>query len=222
MSKRKIDNNEKNGSPAKLQRRRQILDAARTVFAEKGYHKTSVSEIVSKCGLAQGTFYLYFKNKREVFGALLNEFMRFIYDSFFIPGADEIKTQKDVCARFLDVSNNAAKILKANMDIARIFFVEAAAKDPGFENQVSEFYNALITGTANNLKLWMDRGLLRKADPHIIAHCVVGMIERVIFQHITSSQPLNIKIAIEEIVKFELYGILKNPSEVFEGLIVKD
>ncbi|MBX0312473.1 MAG: TetR/AcrR family transcriptional regulator, partial [Sulfurihydrogenibium sp.] len=38
-----------------------IIVAAKELFSTKGYHETKVSDIVEKAGVAQGTFYLYFK-----------------------------------------------------------------------------------------------------------------------------------------------------------------
>ena len=51
---------------SEAQRRRQILAAARSVFDEKGYDSATVSDIVKKAGVAQGTFYLYFDSKKSV------------------------------------------------------------------------------------------------------------------------------------------------------------
>src|SRR4051812_37501395 len=50
-------------------RRSQLLDAARTVFSKKGYDDATVSEIVGRAGVAQGTFYLYFPGKEALAGA---------------------------------------------------------------------------------------------------------------------------------------------------------
>ncbi|NJE13628.1 TetR/AcrR family transcriptional regulator [Thermococcus sp. LS2] len=46
--------------------REKILKAARELFAEKGYDKTTVDEIVERAGVAKGTFYNYFKSKEEL------------------------------------------------------------------------------------------------------------------------------------------------------------
>jgi AcrR family transcriptional regulator len=51
---------------SEAQRRKQILDAARTVFGDKGYESATISDIVKKAGVAQGTFYLYFESKKGV------------------------------------------------------------------------------------------------------------------------------------------------------------
>lgn len=50
-------------------RRTQLLSAARSVFAKKGYEDATVSEIVGRAGVAQGTFYLYFPGKESLAGA---------------------------------------------------------------------------------------------------------------------------------------------------------
>lgn len=51
------------------ERKDEILNAAMELFASKGYEQTSVSDIVKKIGVAQGTFYYYFKSKEEVINA---------------------------------------------------------------------------------------------------------------------------------------------------------
>ncbi len=48
------------------ERRQEILEAALSLFLEKGYNQTSVSAIVKKVGVAQGTFYYHFPNKNKL------------------------------------------------------------------------------------------------------------------------------------------------------------
>src|SRR3954469_5105890 len=55
--------------PRGSDRRSQLLDAARNVFAKKGYDDSTISEIVGRAGVAQGTFYLYFPGKEALAGA---------------------------------------------------------------------------------------------------------------------------------------------------------
>jgi AcrR family transcriptional regulator len=53
----------------RLDRRTQLLTSARAVFSKKGYDDATVSEIVGRAGVAQGTFYLYFPGKESLAGA---------------------------------------------------------------------------------------------------------------------------------------------------------
>ena len=54
-------------------RKKQILTAAKKVFAAKGYHNTNIELICTKSGAARGTIYRYFKNKEGIFAAILEE-----------------------------------------------------------------------------------------------------------------------------------------------------
>ena len=50
-----------------------VLAAARQIFADKGYHATSIDDIIEAADIARGTFYLYFESKRAIFDELLDE-----------------------------------------------------------------------------------------------------------------------------------------------------
>lgn len=56
------------------ERRQEIIDTAFRLFTENGYEQTTVRDIVSDIGVAQGLFYYYFKNKEEVFMAVSQQF----------------------------------------------------------------------------------------------------------------------------------------------------
>ena len=54
-------------------RQRQILDCAKRVFAERGFHAANVSHICAAAGIGRGTLYQYFANKHAVLTAILRE-----------------------------------------------------------------------------------------------------------------------------------------------------
>ncbi|MEK3954192.1 MAG: TetR/AcrR family transcriptional regulator [Psychrobacillus psychrotolerans] len=54
---------------------KQIIDAAIIVIAENGYHQSQVSKIAKQAGVADGTIYLYFKNKEEILVSVFEEKM---------------------------------------------------------------------------------------------------------------------------------------------------
>ena len=53
-------------------RRKEILDAAEALFEEKGFQKTTISDIAKAMKVAQGMLYYYFKSKEELLGALVH------------------------------------------------------------------------------------------------------------------------------------------------------
>jgi len=56
--------------------RARVLEAAETVFAEYGYHDASIVKITEAAGVGQGTFYLYFGSKQDVFDELVRDLNR--------------------------------------------------------------------------------------------------------------------------------------------------
>jgi len=56
--------------------RRRLLEAAEQVFAELGYHDASIVKITEAAGVGQGTFYLYFASKKDVFDELVRDLNR--------------------------------------------------------------------------------------------------------------------------------------------------
>src|SRR5438045_6075029 len=53
-------------------RRTQILDAAATVFAEKGFHRATIKDVARTAGIADGTIYTYFESKTDVLMGILH------------------------------------------------------------------------------------------------------------------------------------------------------
>jgi AcrR family transcriptional regulator len=56
--------------------RQALLDAAEIVFGEKGFHSASIAEITQRAGVALGTFYVYFPDKKAAFDELVHELNR--------------------------------------------------------------------------------------------------------------------------------------------------
>jgi AcrR family transcriptional regulator len=63
-------------SPRGVETRKKLLDAAEQVFAELGYHDASIVKITEAAGVGQGTFYLYFASKKDVFDELVRDLNR--------------------------------------------------------------------------------------------------------------------------------------------------
>lgn len=60
------------------ERRQEILDGAMKLFSEKGYDRTSISDIATYLGISQGLCYRYFKSKEEIFESAIEEYARII------------------------------------------------------------------------------------------------------------------------------------------------
>ncbi len=86
----------------------EILDASETLFHERGYQSTMISDIVKKIGVSQGTFYYYFSSKEELVEALINRHL------------SKFRTAIDVVANSKDISLPRKIELMANILFATI------------------------------------------------------------------------------------------------------
>lgn len=62
-------------------RRKELMDVAEELFLENGYEETAVSDIVKKAGVAQGTFYYYFKSKEAVLDAITDKYLDILIEN---------------------------------------------------------------------------------------------------------------------------------------------
>jgi TetR/AcrR family fatty acid metabolism transcriptional regulator len=106
--------------PRVIDKRRRILEAAVHVFARKGYFAARVSEVAKKAGVADGTIYLYFRNKEDILVRLFDEVM-----SVHVAEARAaVHALPSVPERLLAIAERHLTVLGANRDLAAVFQVE--------------------------------------------------------------------------------------------------
>ena len=189
-------------------RREQLLDAAVRTFTKAGYSATRVSDIVSEAGVAQGTFYLYFASKRDIFRQLVERFLTMFADRLLTASFDE---PDDLCA-FRETAR--ARVLFTlrtcyeNRELARIYFQEAMGADPGLNTRLLEFNRAFALSLATRLQYGIRRGYLRPHDTRVVSIALGGLVEQVV-RHLVcySDQELDVESLAEDIVDLELHGI---------------
>lgn len=164
-----------------MSRRVDLMAAARTLFSERGYHETTVEDITRAGGVAKGTFYLYFQEKREIFVAIIRELLDTIKA---IGGAVAQVTPGEHPLAFLERAEVAAtrlmEVFQDNRALARLAYRESMGMDPGLEAMIREFYRETAEIQANNIRVAQSLGVLRPCDPMLAAYAHIGMIERVL------------------------------------------
>jgi len=101
-------------------KRARILEAAVWVFARKGYFGARVSEIARRAGIADGTIYLYFRNKEDLLVSLFDEVM----SEHVQKGRLELEAVEGAEARLLLIARHHLRLLGGNRDLAVVFQVE--------------------------------------------------------------------------------------------------
>jgi AcrR family transcriptional regulator len=133
----------------RAQRREAILEAARAVFRDKGYHQASVHDIIDEARIARGTFYLYFSSKQDLFGELVDAFLGVVRQQVrrieLGPGVDPPRTQlRDNFRRVVTSVLEHAAIAGIILRDSRGYDDESRAKVDGFFESVQQLMRDAI------------------------------------------------------------------------------
>lgn len=158
------------------QTKAKILKMAKEVFANRGFHKTKVKDITDAAELGYGTFYLYFKDKKDIFYALVEQVEDDLYtaadggsdlDREYEKGINSYRAlRKDLRSIFMSFRDNAG-ILRFSQELSFI--------DPSFKKK----YDAMRSRLINRTKQILQKSTLENVDYDVAAVAIAGMIESV-------------------------------------------
>lgn len=187
-------------------RRRQILHTAKRIFSEKGYHNASVSDIIDEAGIARGTFYLYFSNKRDIFDKLLNNLLEEL-DQRIRP-VDLSEGQPEPLEQVRDNIRRVLELVVKEPELIQILLHHSAGLDQRSAEAVRMFYDKVLQLIERSLELGMQMGLVRPCSTRIAASCILGTVKEVL-NSLTSSEesPPPIDVVVDEIIQYGLNGI---------------
>ncbi|MBI5512180.1 MAG: TetR/AcrR family transcriptional regulator [Deltaproteobacteria bacterium] len=161
-------------------RRAQILEAATAVFAEKGYHGARVDDIVARAQIAKGTFYLYFPDKRAIFGVLVDGFVERIHGVL-----EPVVLGDPSRPPVLQAQENVRRVVSLCLDdapTAKILLSDAVGLDGAFDRRLLAFYDDLTALVEDGLRLGVDAGFVRPGDTRVRAFCLLGMVKELMYQ----------------------------------------
>lgn len=151
----------------KRDKKNRLLDAARRSFAEKGFRKTTVDEIVDRAQVAKGTFYLYFKNKESVFKELV-ELLERRYKSL----REKMRQEKDLEDKLYFFAKGYFSLLEDNRDLARIGLFNFDHVD----ESLKKFFIRLQTFQVDSIKEEIIAAGFILEEPRKAALAFVGMV----------------------------------------------
>jgi AcrR family transcriptional regulator len=165
------------------QTRAKLLAAARRAFADLGYAKARVEDIVSRAGVGHGTFYAYFPNKRAALTALLRE-----NAATLLEAAAEPWGSGDIRASLVSVLDGLADLYERDADLMGLSN-EAATHDPELGAVFDDVRNQFVARVARNIERAQAAGLARPVDATTAATAVVAMAERTLFLRVARAEP---------------------------------
>lgn len=152
-------------------RRNQLLDVARRLFAERGMERTSIKDIATATGVAQGLIYHYFRGKDDLFWAILERDGPLPALAAIFAGAEELPVR----AFLVRVMTLGYTAMSERQNLIRIVLHEALAR-PELQVRLRDFQRALIEFIASYLDTRVAAGDLRPHDTRLTARMIGGTL----------------------------------------------
>ena len=191
------------------ERKKLVLLAAKAVFSQKGYHQASVSDIIQRAGIARGTFYLYFKSKRDVFNSILDELVRELERLIKQIDLDSSTSSGSPFEQLRSILRFVIMFALEDPDMTQIVLRRADGLVSEFDSKLREFYEVVIDKIDSSLQQGIELGLVRKCNTKVIACCILGCMKEVVSLIFLDEDTISqLDSVLDEVLNFGLQGVL--------------
>lgn len=187
-------------------RQKELFEAALTVFGKRGYHSAQISDIIKEAGVARGTFYLYFKSKREIFSFLLNHIfkeVRSVVETLPREAVDQIP---------IKIKGNLQRIthlLIEKPEYARVLLGESVSLDAESNQQLKHFYDLLLGFIQSAIRQGQEMGFVRSANIELLSVAILGTIKEIFYQRFLGEIQFKADEAVSELYETVLAMVKK-------------
>jgi TetR/AcrR family fatty acid metabolism transcriptional regulator len=168
-------------------RRNQILDAATKVFAEKGYHLTTIKDIARQAGIADGTIYIYFENKTALMLGILDRMneteQRDVVFSQF--------TEGDFRSLMKAYIQHRLQVFKAdNFEIFRVVVSEILVNKELRELYYENIIEPTFMLAEGHFEQWAELHIIKPTNISLTVRTISGMILGLILEYTMGDKTL--------------------------------
>jgi AcrR family transcriptional regulator len=164
--------------------RDRILKAAQRLFARQGYDGTTTRDLAVAAGVAEGTLFRHFPNKKAILIEIATQgWVEILTD--LLTELSEMGSYKAVA----QVMQRRMWNFHKNADMMRVCFMEAQFHPDLRDRIQAEVINKMTDVAEAFFQTAMDRGIYRKTNPKIVAQVFLGMFAIAGFSHNTLMEP---------------------------------
>ena len=190
--------------PKKDDKRARILQAAVRVFARKGYFAARVSEIARKAGVADGTIYLYFRNKEDILVSLFDEVM----GAHLGVAREELRQAPGPAARLHALAEHHLRALGENRDLAVVFQVELRQSTKFMERFSTTWLQEYFQILYGVIEEGQRAGIFRPELPRkLVAKALFGALDEMVTSFILSGKDYDLATLAAPVVDLFLRGV---------------
>jgi AcrR family transcriptional regulator len=196
-----------------LARRAEILKAGEKLFAERGYHGTTILDLANLSQFSVGTLYNFFKTKEEVYYTLVMEKL----DFFQLRLNTEVNQHPAGLAQILALIEATVKFFKENQSFFRIFIQERSA----FELQVGaaaikelrDKHLAFIDFVAHVMTNAIKKGDIQEFNALEVAYSLVGILNSLLVYWTMDTKANELGSKVPFIYDLFLKGVVKRKQK---------
>jgi AcrR family transcriptional regulator len=157
-------------------KRQAIIESARKMFAIKGYEDTTIAEIAEDAGIAVGTVYLYFDNKRDIYTSVSLDWATLLAAAYEDPAIAALAFE-EVPRAMIEAT---FRICRQDSEMMSLFQVDIQSEEEIKKHKAAD---GLITGIIDNFfRQAIARGQLAPFDTEAYTNIIFGMVHSVLFQ----------------------------------------
>jgi AcrR family transcriptional regulator len=165
--------------------RERILDAALQVFAQKGYHRAVVDDIVRASGTSKGAVYHHFPNKEALFLALVDEFSARLAEA--IAGA--IAGSHGALGKVEAALRAGLETFARHRELARILLLESVSLGPAYQAKRAEVHGRFAALIRAYLDQAVAEGSIPPLDTRVATLAWLGAVNEVVIQWLHGGEP---------------------------------
>jgi AcrR family transcriptional regulator len=183
-----------------------ILTAALEMFSQNGYNGTNIRELTASLGLVKSSMYRHFESKEAIWNALLDEMIAYYAERFgssehLPPVPDSLDGLVAMTMRMTDLTIHDEKIVMTR----KLLSIEQFRDERARALATKHFLTGLTDMFTQLFAAMMDKGLLRRDDPQMLAFAYTAPISALI--HLCDREPEKTEEAIAQIEAFSRHFI---------------
>lgn len=193
-------------SATRNEKRSRILEAAISVFAEKGFHVARISDIAHRAGVADGTIYLYFKHKEDILLSIFEEKM----DELMAELSAALEGVTDPRDRVRAFARHHVYQLRKHPELAQVFQVELRQSRKFQSEYRPEKLWDYLEMFGKMIQEGQEQGLFRKdVDPFVTRWAFFGSLDEISIQWVLARkrERFNLESAADQVAEVLLRGM---------------
>lgn len=198
----------------KASRRSDILSAAKQVFAERGYHATTVADIARQAGLSYGSIYWYYDSKETLFHELMSAEAQALR-AHINAAVRATSAEAGPSAPLQAAVRATLEFYESDSALVKLLFRDAFALGSAFEEHLYAIHASFVED-AERLVLFAQRqGALVEGPPRMIAFAITALVGQLAHRRLTTDDGLSAGVAAGFVVQLLLDGL--RPREPGDG-----